>query len=127
MSRKKPLPPPPPEPPPPPDPPEQLDLVAATKWVELIPAIWNCHSRALGDIDALTAYCSAWSRWRTADQKVRELGTVIKSPSGYPVQSPFLSIANRAADEMRKWGKLLGLTANSGPLIFHPEEEKGPE
>jgi P27 family predicted phage terminase small subunit len=86
---------------PPPDPPGHLDEVATAKWREL--------ATAGMDTDLLEVYCTTWSRWRSSAAQVQELGSVIKSPSGFPVQNPYLSICNRAAVDLLKIGKRLGL------------------
>jgi P27 family predicted phage terminase small subunit len=91
---------------PPPDAPAHLDDVARAKWIEIVGEIDN---RDQGVLDLLQLYCCTWSRWREAEAKVVELGTIIKSPSGYPVQCPYLAIANRAAADLLKIGKRLGL------------------
>jgi P27 family predicted phage terminase small subunit len=90
-----------------PDPPEHLDATAADKWREVVAS--PDFTVTAGDADALTLYVTAWSRWRESEIKVMELGTVIKSPSGYPCQSPYLSIANKALEQVLKVGKRLGL------------------
>jgi len=97
------LPAPPPDPPPPPT---HLDAEAATKWCQIFGEI---KSSDFADLDLLTMYCVTWARWKESEAKVAELGTVIKSPSGYPCQSPYLSIANRAAADLLKIGRQLGL------------------
>jgi P27 family predicted phage terminase small subunit len=102
----------------PPPAPEHLDEVAQAKWAELIAAIWNCEDRHPGDLDALQAYCVAWSRWSAAEKGISELGPIIKAPSGYPVQNPHVSLARHAADELRKWGKLLGVVGDTGPMRY---------
>ncbi len=54
------------------------------------------------DLDggALALYCQAWARWIEAERQLMKYGTVVKSPSGYPMQSPYLAIANKAMDQM---------------------------
>lgn len=98
-----------PPPGPPPDPPPHLDPVAAAKWLEIIGSPTDVIGVA--GLDLLTLYCVTWARWKEAEAKVAELGVVIKSPSGFPIQNPYLSIANRAAADLLKIGKRLGLPA----------------
>jgi P27 family predicted phage terminase small subunit len=93
-------------PPDPPPPPTCLDAVAAEKWRQIFGEI---KADSFGDRDLLEVYCTTWARWKEAEALVAELGTVIKSPSGYPCQSPYLSIANRAAADLLKIGRQLGL------------------
>jgi P27 family predicted phage terminase small subunit len=70
----------------------------------------------LTEIDraALAAYCVAWGRWVDAEQNLQKYGTVIKSPDkGWLVQSPYLSIANRAMDQMAKMLTEFGMSPSS--------------
>jgi P27 family predicted phage terminase small subunit len=91
-----------------PNPPEHLDPVAVAKWLELAPTLDMTRP---GTADTLTLYVTAWTRWKAAEAKAAELGDVIKSPAGYPVQNPYLSIANKALDQLLKIGKRLGIAA----------------
>ena len=47
------------------------------------------------DRAALAAYCGAYGMRAEATEAIQKFGTMVKSPSGYPVQSPYVSIANR--------------------------------
>ena len=40
--------------------------------------------------------------WAEATEAIEKFGTMVKSPSGYPVQSPYVSIANRQAEIMMR-------------------------
>ena len=48
-------------------------------------------------------------RWQAATIKVQELGEVVKSPSGYPIQNPWLAIANKAFEQTMKAARRLQL------------------
>jgi P27 family predicted phage terminase small subunit len=65
------------------------------------------------DRSALAIYCQAWSRWVEAEQQLAKYGTVIKSPNGYPMQSPYLAIANKAMDQMAKILVEFGMSPSS--------------
>lgn len=52
------------------------------------------------DRAALASSCAAYALWAEATQAVQTYGAMVKSPSGYPVQSPYVSIANRQTDIM---------------------------
>lgn len=95
---------------PPPDPPEHLDPVAAEKWREFAsPLCVDEQDLFAGVWDALEMYCVGWSRWTAATAKVQELGEVVKSPSGYPIQNPWLAIANKAFEQTMKAARRLQL------------------
>jgi P27 family predicted phage terminase small subunit len=62
--------------------------------------------RAMGlltkvDRAALALYCDAWGRWVEALEALRRYGVMVKSPSGFPMQSPYLAVANKAMEQMR--------------------------
>ncbi len=62
---------------------------------------------------ALELLCEAYSRWLDALDKVKLMGMVVKSPSGFPVQNPYLGIANRAFDQAQKMMTEFGMTPSS--------------
>jgi P27 family predicted phage terminase small subunit len=59
---------------------------------------------------ALAAYCQAWGRWVEAEERLRETPALIKTPSGYMQQSPWLLIANNQLELMGRYMVELGLT-----------------
>jgi P27 family predicted phage terminase small subunit len=59
----------------------------------------------------LAAYCMVFARWVEAERELRKTAKLVKSPSGYPLQNPWLAIANRAIEQMRQLGSDLGLSA----------------
>jgi 2-methylisocitrate lyase-like PEP mutase family enzyme len=40
------------------------------------------------DRAALAANCGAYALWAEATEAIQKYGTMVKSPSGYPIQSP---------------------------------------
>lgn len=81
----------------------------------------------LTEIDgaALAAYCTAYGRWVEAERNVQKYGTVMLSPDkGWPVQSPYLSIANKAMEQMHKFLTEFGMTPSSRSRIqVEPPQE----
>jgi P27 family predicted phage terminase small subunit len=65
------------------------------------------------DIHALTLYCEAYARWKTANDMVVRYGTVIKTKNGNAVQSPYLAIANKGFDQLTKMMSEFGMTPSS--------------
>ena len=65
---------------------------------------------SITDRAALAAYCQAWARWVEAEEKLKETPMLIRTPSGYAQQSPWLSIANKQMELMGKYMAELGLT-----------------
>jgi len=87
------------------------------------------------DLDALTAYCVAWSTWKDATQQIRRFGMVIKTGGkttkgpdgketttpGYPMQSPYISIANKAMAAMKGLMTEFGMTPSSRNRVARVE------
>ena len=48
-----------------------------------------------------------------AEKLVREKGEIIKTAAGNIIQNPYLSIANRALDQLNKLGAEFGMTPSS--------------
>ena len=79
------------------------------------------------DAGALALYCTAWARWVEAEASLARYGTVIKSPNGYPVQSPYLAIANKAMEQMTRLLVEFGMSPSSRsrvtPAAPRPEQQ----
>lgn len=81
--------------------PPELGATAKREWKRISRELAGMG--LLGRIDraALALYCDAWGRWVEAIDALRQYGVVMKSPNGYPMQSPYLAIANKAAEQVR--------------------------
>lgn len=75
------------------------------------------------DRAALAAYCGAYALWAEATEAIGKHGVMIKSPTGFPIQSPYLSIANRQAEIMMRIASEFGFTPASRGRISTPSME----
>jgi P27 family predicted phage terminase small subunit len=68
--------------------------------------------RILTELDraALAAYCQAYGRWVEAERKLQETPMLLKLPSGYVQQNPWLTIANKQLELMHKYLTEFGLS-----------------
>jgi P27 family predicted phage terminase small subunit len=68
--------------------------------------------RILTDFDraALAAYRQAYGRWVEAERKLTETPMLLKMPSGYVQQNPWLTIANKQLELMHKYMTEFGLS-----------------
>jgi P27 family predicted phage terminase small subunit len=82
--------------------------------------------RILTQLDraALTAYCGAYAMWAEATESIQKYGTMVKSPTGYPMQSPYVSIANRQAEIMMRIASEFGFTPASRSRISAPPQHE---
>jgi P27 family predicted phage terminase small subunit len=104
-----------------PDCPAELSELARREWDRL--AVELGPLRVVTNLDraALAAHCSAYALWAEAMEAIQKFGAVIKSPSGFPVQSPYLAIANRQTEIMMRIASEFGFTPASRSRIAAPK------
>lgn len=99
--------------------PNHLNPEARTEWQRIMPLLLKNHLVTEIDTAALALYCQSWGRWSEAEQKIAEQrakggdGLLIKAPSGYPIQNPYLAIANRAMEDCYKYLQQFGLSPSA--------------
>ena len=105
-----------------PDCPEELDDVARAEWFRTAAVLKEMGLLSPADRTALAVYCTAYSRWVQAEAQVRKYGAIVKSPNkGFPMKSPYLTVADQSAEMMRKFMVEFGLTPSSRSRIRVPE------
>jgi len=120
-----------------PDCPPELGPVARAEWNRLVGELAALRMITNLDRAALAAYCGAYALWADATSQIEKYGAMIKSPTGFPIQSPYLSIANRQAEIMMRIASEFGFTpasrsristpAKSGPSLFDLMEDSADE
>lgn len=90
--------------------PSHLNAAAATEWRRIGRALHAAGVLTTFDRAALAAYCQAWGRWVEAEERLRETPPLVKTPSGYVQQSPWLGVANKQLELMGRYMVELGLT-----------------
>jgi len=98
-----------------PEPPDHLSDEAKREWSRVGELLLDLGLVSELDRAALALYCQARARWVEAEEARRQYGVVIKRPSGFPMQSPFLSVANKALEQMRGFLIELGMTRRVAP------------
>jgi P27 family predicted phage terminase small subunit len=93
--------------------PEWLSPAAAKHWPMVAKQLRDAGVLTSLDSAALALYCEAFSRWMHANEQIAKFGPVVKAPSGFPVQSPFLAITNKAHEQMTKLLIEFGMTPSS--------------
>ncbi len=85
----------------------------------------------MSDLDraAFAAYCTAYGRWIECEEALKTYGVMLKSPNGFPVQSPYLAVANRALEQMRSLLSDFGMSpasrskVSASPLVDEEPDE----
>jgi len=72
------------------------------------------------------AYCTAYALWAEANEAIQKYGVMIKSPQGFPIQSSYLSVANRQAEIMMRIASEFGFTPASRSRIATPSPTAPP-
>lgn len=101
--------------------PAHLDAEARREWKRVSVELERYGLISNIDRAALAMYCTAWSRHAKAEALLAELaetsqnaaGLLIASPNGYPVQSPLLSISNRAMEQCKAMLAEFGMSPSS--------------
>lgn len=106
--------------------PPELSPVAKREWDRLAAELVKLKLLTNLDRAALAAYCGAYALWAEATEAIQKYGTMVKSPSGYPIQSPYVAIANRQAEIMMRVASEFGFTPASRGRIAAPKENDGP-
>jgi P27 family predicted phage terminase small subunit len=86
---------------------------------------WQRLARELADLGLLTgidrgllaAYCQAHALWVEAVSSIERYGTMVKSPNGYPMQSPYVAVANKQVDIMVRIAAEFGMSPSSRTRI----------
>jgi P27 family predicted phage terminase small subunit len=97
------------------------DLTAPPTWMnETQQTIWRDAIRQappglLRELDesCLTVWVVAATMHRDASQRVARMGTMVQSPSGYPIQNPYLAVVNKQAAIMLKAAAEMGFTPSA--------------
>ena len=69
------------------------------------------------DRGMLAAYCQAHALWVEAVSSIERYGTMVKSPNGFPMQSPYVAVANKQVDIMVRIAAEFGMTPSSRTRI----------
>ncbi len=103
--------------------PDELGPVAKVEWDRLVGELASLRIVTNLDRAALAAYCGAYAMWAEATQAIQTYGSMIKSPTGFPMQSPYVSMANRQAEIMMRISSEFGFTPASRSRLRAPRDE----
>lgn len=106
--------------------PKWLDKEAKKEWKRLAPKLERMGVLTEVDMAAFAGYCQAYSRWRENEQFISEHGSLVRTPSGYWMQVPQVSMAQQYMKQMEKFAEQFGLTpASRSRLIADSAEAPG--
>ena len=96
-----------------PDAPEWLNGRARAAWDKYADLL--VKNKVLTELDgiAFAALCQCFARWAEAEGYIEKQGLVLLSPTGFPIPNPYLSVANRAMEQIRSFLIEFGMTPSS--------------
>jgi P27 family predicted phage terminase small subunit len=107
-----------------PQPPSHLSGEARTHWANIVPKLVRNGMLSEVDVPTIAAYCQAYGRWVAAESMVAKQGDVLISPSGFPIQNPYLAVANKAMEQMIKREVEFGMTPSSRSRVSSTAKPK---
>src|SRR3954447_22346129 len=117
--------------------PKELPPLAVEEWNRIVGELTVLGVVSRFDRGPLAIYCGAYAAWAEAFEAMQKYGMMIKSPTGYPVQSPYMAIMNRQAEIMLRIASEFGFTPASrsrnfsytksqSMLLLEPEPPQSP-
>lgn len=90
--------------------PAELSTAAQAEWQRVVSELRSRDMLTELDRSALAAYCGAFALWAEAMVAVQKFGSVVKTAKGFPVQSPYVAIANKQSAMMMRIAGEFGFT-----------------
>ena len=90
--------------------PAELPPIARQEWDRIVGELIVRGVLSKFDRGPLAIYCGAYAMWVDAMEGIQQYGTMMKSPNGFPVQSPYVAIVNRQAEIMMRIAGEFGFT-----------------
>jgi P27 family predicted phage terminase small subunit len=106
--------------------PRHLGHEAKREWRRMATILLEAGLYSEVDRAALAMYCQAWGRWVEAERELAKGDTILEGPNGGMYQSAWLSVANKAQDQLRKMIAEFGLSPAQRSRVVAMGTEKEP-
>ncbi len=112
--------------------PKWISKEAKREWKRVAPELHRIGLLTYIDRAALAAYCEAWAEYRKAREMVHKMGEIypIKDDEGnvkYLQQNPYVSIANKALNQIKTFCTEFGMTPSSRGRMQLPGQNEEDE
>lgn len=107
-----------------PHPPDYLSDEAKKCWHRLTKVLKDAGLIERADADALSMYCKSYDRWLEAEENIKKFGMVTESKNGFPIVSPFVSVADKSMATMIRLLTEFGMTPASRSRIPASDGDK---
>lgn len=102
--------------------PPELGPAARQEWDRLTGELTRLGILSSFDRGTLAVYCNAYAGFFEAISMIQKHGEVIKSPNGHPMQSPYVSLANKHENTLIRLALEFGFTPVSRSRNFSYEK-----
>ena len=106
--------------------PKWLEAEAKREWRRLAKTLEAIGVLTEADMAAFAGYCQAYARWKEAEERITDRGIIFRTPSGYPQQVPYVSIAQQYLKLMQQFAEQFGLTPAARSRIIAGNGENAP-
>jgi P27 family predicted phage terminase small subunit len=110
-----------------PDPPEDVARsdYARSEWNRMAPELWRLNLLTIADVQPLGLYCTAYARWRDAEDALYAVakddpvfkGLVVDGAMGGKIANPLVKIASTAGLNLLRYAVEFGFTPSSRTRI----------
>lgn len=116
------------------EPPAELSPIGKSHWCEYAPKLVRLGCLTNVDLPVFALACEKWAVIQEAETQIKLTGTIVRSPTGYPIQNPWVAIRNRAVEDYCKIVVHFGMTpvarvrlkgTAQGELDFGPQKASG--
>lgn len=106
--------------------PSHLLPAGKAEWKRIVHELYELGVISRLDRASLAAYCQAYGRWVEAERKLTETPAILKMPSGYIQQNPWLTIATKQMELVQRFAAELGMTPSSRSRVETIRRFAGP-
>ena len=82
--------------------PPHLSAAAREEWERLAPPLYRIGVLTVADRAAFAAYCQAHGRWVEAEERLKALPAMVRTPNGHVQQNPWIGVANKQLELMNR-------------------------
>ena len=93
--------------------PQYLLPDARKEWKRLAPILIQMGLLTAADVVPFAAYCTAFARWKEAEEEISRHGSIYKDNEGRIRPNPYIAIANQQLREIKSFAAEFGLTPSN--------------
>lgn len=105
--------------------PKWLEKEAKKEWRRLASKMEQIGILTEVDMAAFAGYCQCYSRWKENEEFISKNGSLVRTPSGYWMQVPQVSIAQQYMKQMERFAEQFGLTPASRSRLIADDGSTG--